>query len=217
MPRRSPWRGPPGTGVRVSNRRSRAPTRKTSALVPPLLIQAHMKGPYFRLVGLEELGAPTKKHQSAVVKHPDAGAEQQRFPHIMGDEQSCLTEFIAQVEELLLQFHTSHRIKRTEGLIQQQHRRICRKRTRDTHPLALTAGQLAGIAHGELRRRKPDLSQQRLDTRVNVAERPTLQPWNQSNIGGHSEMRKEACILNDVSNPTPEPDQVPCGGGDTLD
>src|SRR5262245_42684813 len=119
MPRRSPWRGPPGTGVRVSNRRSRAPTRKTSDLIPPPLLQTRMKGPHFRLVGLKELGAPTKKHQSTVVKHPNAGAEQQRFPHIMGDEQSCLAEFVAQIDEQVLQFDTSHRIKRTEGFIQQ--------------------------------------------------------------------------------------------------
>src|SRR5262245_56770229 len=126
MPRRPPWRDPPGTGVRVSNRRSRAPTRKTSDLVPPLLLQTGMKGPYFRLVGIEELGAPTKKHQSTVVKYPNTGAEQQRLPHIMGDEHRCLAEFVAQIDEHVLQFDTSHWIKRTEGFIQQQHRRISR-------------------------------------------------------------------------------------------
>lgn len=99
-----------------------------------------MKGPHFRLVGLEEFGTPAKKHQSTVVKHPDAGAEQQRFPDIMGDEQSCLAEFVAQIDELLLQFNTGHRIKRTEGFIQQQHRRIGCQRTCNPHPLPLAAG-----------------------------------------------------------------------------
>ena len=51
-----------------------------------------MKGPHFLLVGLEKLGASTQKHQSTIVKYPDAGAEQQRFPDIMGDEQSRLAE-----------------------------------------------------------------------------------------------------------------------------
>ena len=74
-----------------------------------------MKRPHFLFVGLEEIGASTQKHQSPIVKHPDAGAEQQRFPDIMGDEQRRLAEPIAQVEELLLQFHTSHRIKRAKG------------------------------------------------------------------------------------------------------
>ena len=118
-----------------------------------------MKGPHFFLVGLEELGASTQKHQSTIVKHPDASAEQQRFPNIMGDEQSRLAEFVAQVEELLLQFHTGHRIERAKGLVQQQQRRIRCKRAGDTHPLALTAGQFTGIARGELHRREPDLSQ----------------------------------------------------------
>ncbi len=81
----------------------------------------------------------------------------------------------------------------------------------------MTAGQLAGIARGELRRQKPDLSQQRLDARVDVAELPTFQTRHQSDIGCHSEMRKEACILNHVPGPTPQPDQVPGGRGYTLD
>ena len=126
---------------------------------------------------------------------------------------AVLPSLIPQVEELLLQFHTGHRIKRAKGFVQQQQRRICRERTGDPHPLTLTAGQLAGIARGELRRRKPDLSQQRLDARVDIAELPTFQTRNQSDIGGHSEMRKEACILNHVTDSTPQPDQVPGGGG----
>ncbi len=79
-----------------------------------------MKGPHFLLVGLEELGASAQENQSTIVKHPDAGAQQQRFPDIMGDEQSGLVEPIAQVEELLLQFHTGHRIERAKGFVQQQ-------------------------------------------------------------------------------------------------
>ena len=59
-----------------------------------------MKGPDFRLVGLEKLGASTEKDQSSVMKHADPGAEQQRFADIMGDEESRLPESIAQVEEL---------------------------------------------------------------------------------------------------------------------
>ena len=128
-----------------------------------------MKGPHFLLVGLEKLGASAQKRQSTIVKHPDAGAEQQRFPDIMGDEQRRLAEFVAQVEELLLQFHTSHRIKRAKGFVQQQQRRIRCECAGDSHPLTLTAGQLTGIACGELRRRKPDLSQQMLDASVDIA------------------------------------------------
>ena len=49
-----------------------------------------MKGLHFLVVGLEKLGASTQKDQSTVMKNPDAGAEQQGFPDIMGDEQSRL-------------------------------------------------------------------------------------------------------------------------------
>jgi hypothetical protein len=45
-----------------------------------------MKGPHFLLVGLKELGASTQENQSTMVKNPDAGAQQQRFPDIMSDE-----------------------------------------------------------------------------------------------------------------------------------
>ena len=118
-----------------------------------------MKRLHFLIAGLEKLGASTQEDQPPIVKNPDAGAEQQRFPDIMSDEQSRLVEPIAQVEKLLLQFHACHRIKRAKGFVQQQQRRICREGTGDPHSLTLTAGQLAGIARGELRRRKPDLSQ----------------------------------------------------------
>ena len=77
-----------------------------------------MKGPHFLIVGLEKLGAFTQKNQSTVVKNPDAGAQQQRFPDIMGDEQSRLVEPISQVEKLLLQFHTGHWIKGAKGFVQ---------------------------------------------------------------------------------------------------
>ena len=128
-----------------------------------------MKGPHFFLVSLEELGAPAKKHQSTVVKHSDAGAEQQRFPNIVGDEQCRLAKCVAQVEELLLQFHTRHGIKRAKGFVHQQHGRVRRQRAGDSHPLALTAGQLPWIACGELRRGKPDLAQQILDPPFDIA------------------------------------------------
>src|SRR6266852_1029048 len=135
----------------------------------------------------------------------------------MGDEQSRLVEPISQVEELLLQFHTGYWIKRAKGFVQQQQRRICCERAGDTHPLTLAAGQLAGIARGELRRKKPDLCQEMLDAGIDVAELPTFQTRNQSDIGGYSEMRKEARILDHVPDPTPEPDQIPGGRGYTLD
>ena len=61
-----------------------------------------MKGPYFLVVGREKLGAFTQKDQPPVVKNPDAGAKQQGFTDIMGDEHSRLVEPISQVEELLL-------------------------------------------------------------------------------------------------------------------
>src|SRR5467141_1198390 len=135
----------------------------------------------------------------------------------MGDEQSRLVEPISQVEELLLQFHTGHWIKRAKRFVQQQQRRICCECAGDTHPLTLAAGQLAGIARGELRRRKPDLSQEMLHAGIDVAGLPTLQTGNQSDIGGYSEMRKEARILDHVPDPTPQPDQIPGGRGYTLD
>lgn len=175
-----------------------------------------MEGPHFLVLGLKKLGAFTQKDQPTIVKHPDAGAEYQCFSDIMGDEYSRLVEPMAQVVELLLQFHTGHRIKRTKRFIQQQQRRIRRERTGDTHPLTLTTGQLAGIARGELRRRKPDLSQQILHAGVDVAWLPTLQTGNQSDIGSHREMRKEARILDHVPNPPSQPDQIPGGRGDTL-
>src|SRR4029077_13759771 len=87
----------------------------------------------------------------------------------------------------------------------------------DPHPLTLAAGQLTGIARGELRWRKSDLSQETVYTGIDVARLPTHQTRNQSDISGHSEMRKEARILDHVPDPTPQPDQIPGGRGYPLD
>src|SRR4026208_517553 len=176
-----------------------------------------MKGPDFRLVGLEKFGASTEKHQSPVVKHAEPRAEQQGFPNIMGDEQRALAEFVAQVEELLLQLHASHGIQCTKRFIQQQQGRICCERAGDPYPLTLTAGQLARIARGELRWGKPDLSQQILNASVDLVGWPAFQTRDQSNIGGDSKMRKESCLLNYVDDSPPQPDQVPGGRANTLD
>jgi len=83
-----------------------------------------MKRANFLFGGLQEISASAQKHHSPIVKHPDAGAEQQRFPDIMSDKESGLAETIAQVEKLLLQFHASDRVERAKGLVQQQQRRI---------------------------------------------------------------------------------------------
>ena len=74
-----------------------------------------MKRASFLFVGPEELGAAPQKHHSPIVKHPDACAEQERFPDIMSDKESRLPETIAQVEKLLLQFHAGHRVGRRQA------------------------------------------------------------------------------------------------------
>ena len=53
--------------------------------------------------------------------------------------------------------------------------------------------------------------------RVDVVDRPSFQPRNQSHIGGHSEMRKEARILDDIPDPTSQSDQVPGSRGYAFD
>ena len=74
-----------------------------------------MKRANFLFGGLQEISASAQKHHSPIVKHPDAGAEQQRFPDIMSDKESGLAETIAQVEKLLLQFHASDRVERAKA------------------------------------------------------------------------------------------------------
>lgn len=165
-----------------------------------------MKGLHFLVVGCEKLGAFPQKDQPTIVKNPDSGAEQQGFPDIMGNEYCRRVEPISQVEELPLQFHTSLWIKRAKRFVQEQQRRICCECAGNSHSLTLAAGQLAGIARSELGRRKPNLSQEMVHTGIDVVELPTLQTRNQSDIGGHSEMRKEACILDHVPDPAPQPD-----------
>jgi hypothetical protein len=146
----------------------------------------------------------------------DAGAEQERFPDIMGNEQRRLPKFVAQVNEHVLQFHTRHRIKRAKRFIQQHQGRIRREGAGDAHSLTLTARQLAGIPLGELCRRKPNLIQQRLDASLDLGRWPAFEARDQSYIGSHREVRKEPAFLNDIPGSTFETDWIPAGRRSVL-
>ena len=83
---------------------------------------------------------------AALAHHRDAVAESHRLVDVVRHEHDGLAHRLLQPEELLLQPVARDRVDRAERLVHEQHGRIGRQRTRDAHPLALTAGELVRIA-----------------------------------------------------------------------
>ena len=54
----------------------------------------------------------------------DAGAEQQGFAQVVGDEDDCLSQALLQGQEFALQFGAGDGIERAERLVHQEKRRI---------------------------------------------------------------------------------------------
>ena len=114
----------------------------------------------FRAARFYEFGRCRQNFQSATMQQRDFGAEAQRFPHVVGDEDGGLAQAVAQFQELVLQFDACYRIERAERFVEKQELRIGGQRARHAHALALSARELARIAIQKLRRLKAHLIQQ---------------------------------------------------------
>src|SRR5687767_7534568 len=85
------------------------------------------------------LDDPTLMHQRNALAH------QYRFADIVRDKEDRLAKLALELEKLLLDLSTIHRIDRTERLVHQQQRRIGGKCAGDTDTLLLATGKLCGI------------------------------------------------------------------------
>jgi hypothetical protein len=73
----------------------------------------------------------------------DARPENERFAHVVRDEDRSLPETACEIRKLALQTRARERIERAEWLIEQQQRRIRGERTRHSYPLSLSTRQLS--------------------------------------------------------------------------
>ena len=69
----------------------------------------------------------------------------------MGHQDNRPPQQAVDAQHLLLQRLAGHRVEGAEGLIHQQHLRICRQRPRHPHPLLLAAGELMRVTVAQRR------------------------------------------------------------------
>ncbi len=83
---------------------------------------------------------------AAFVEHDDAIGELHRLILIMRDENRRQSRLLMNVAQPAAQILAHARVKRAEGLVEQQHARLDGERARERDALALAAGELRRIA-----------------------------------------------------------------------
>ena len=83
---------------------------------------------------------------ATLLKDGNPRCHHERFAYIVGYENRGLTQLGSQAEKMLLQFESSDRVERGEGLIHQQHPWIGRKGASDSDPLLFTSRELPRVA-----------------------------------------------------------------------
>ena len=132
----------------------------------------------------------------------------------MGDHQHRLAELALEPQELVLQPAADHRVHRAERLVHQQHRRVGGEGTGNAHALALPAGELVGIAVGELGRVQPDEVHQLLGARLRGRLALAVQQRHGHHVGEDHLVREQPDLLDDVADAAAQLHRV--GVGDVL-
>ncbi len=111
---------------------------------------SHEPGHERRLRLVVDLAGGADLLYMALMHHDDLIRELQRFLLVVRDEQAGDAEFTMELVEPLPKVLTHPRIERAERLVEQQHLGTRGERTGERHTLALTPGELVGVALGEM-------------------------------------------------------------------
>ena len=114
-------------------------------------------------------------------------------------------------EELVLQPGPGDRVDRAERLVHQQHRRVRGERAGDADPLALTAGELRGVAAAVRARVEPDQLEQLVDPRLRLVAVPAEQVRDRRDVRADRLVREEADLLDHVAHAAPQLDGLRVG------
>jgi len=156
-------------------------------------------------------------NDAAALEQDDSGSEEQGFAQIVGNEYDGLAEAAGQGAEFALEFGAGDGIERAEGLVHQKNGRIGGEGASDADALALAARKFAGTAMGKFARIEADEVEHFIDAVGDARSIPLSQSGNEGDIFGNSEVRKKTGVLDDVTNPAAEADEIPLAGGALLD
>src|SRR5581483_11479527 len=94
----------------------------------------------------DRVGRVVLREHTAFAQDRDAVAHPDRLVDVVRDEDHRLADLVVQAEQLRLQPEARDRVERAERLVHQEERRVGGERAREPDPLALSAGELSGIA-----------------------------------------------------------------------
>src|SRR5690242_11048969 len=125
--------------------------------------------------------------------HHDHVANGNGLRHVVRDEYHRRAIPSQEREELLLQLEARERVDRGEGLVEQQHLRLQRKRARDADPLCHATGKLARIRVLEIAETHRD--EKLLGDATRFASSETTRAQADRDVLQHREPRKQSGLL----------------------
>ncbi len=159
------------------------------------------------------------KHSDGCSAFDESNAitEQESFGYVVRDKDDRRTEAFLEQLELALQFRSGQGIERSERLIHKQNWRICGECASKSDALPLAAGKFMRIAPCEVLIRQSYERKYLGYAAFNPARIPAFDLWDQGDVPFHRVMRKEADLLNRISDTAAQLNGIPLMGGATLD
>ena len=146
-----------------------------------------------------------------------------RSPSLAASSMSWVTKTIVflsvalEIEELLLEPLTGHRVDGAERLVHEEHRWITTEGPGHAHPLALAPGKLVRKAPGVLLRVETDQLEQLLHPRVDPLLLPAEEAGHGGDVVGHPAVRKQSTLLDHVADTPAQLDRVHLQDVDPVD
>jgi len=147
-----------------------------------------------------------------VAQQDNAIREIQRFIKVVGHEKNRSLHTRQEFPKHVLHLRSSKWIERAERLVHQQNSWLRRKGPRQPDSLTLATRKLMRVAPSERRRIQANELEQLTRAACALSHRMALCLENNSNIALHGEVRKQPRLLNDVTHPPAQRDDVSLRG-----
>jgi len=160
---------------------------------------------------VQEFIGPQDGYQSSAFHECDARAKHQSLTEIMSHKDYRFMQAPLKSSELMLQFIPGDGVERPKRLVHQENWGIGSQGPSHSNALTLSSGEFAWISRGELAV-QPDQLQKLFNPSLHPFPRPIFNLGNQTDVARHSKVRKEADILNGISDAAAKSDEVPFPG-----
>ena len=130
-------------------------------------------------------------------------SEERGLREIVRDHHHRLLQPRKGVPQILLQVEARHRVKRTEGLVEEEHVRVEHQGPHQAHALRLPARELARESPQGVARKARD-RRQLFDAGGDLGGVPLEPARHQGDVAPDVQMRKEGAPLDDISDLPPD-------------